>query len=264
MTDNFPKKIEIRQGNGGVITGKFSQEAQDSLQDTSTFSVLIKELRFKNRFILSNDHSIFLDKYIEYARHSKTLKFTKGNKFYRARINALEKKYECFPLKQMGAPPAHEASHGRVNPVGIPYLYLASNIDTAVSEVRPWIGCKITVAEFALKKGISVVNFSNKVSRNALKDEQCEVKEGIWRDWISYLFSMPFDPRDDIAYIPTQYISERFKKEGFDGIIYDSALYEDEDSYNLCLFDVSAAKPLKRSKVTVNSMGIIKMNAEDI
>lgn len=261
MVDNFSKKIEIHQGNDDVVTGSFSQACRDTFQDMSTLSDLIKELRFKNRFILSNEHSIFLDNYIEYARRFKKHLFIEGKKFYRARINALEKNDEYFPLKQMGAPPSHETSQSRVNPVGIPYLYLASNKDTAISEVRPWKNCKITVAEFALKKEISVVNFSNKEFLNTLKDEQNEVMENIWRELITHLFSMPFDPRDDIAYIPIQYISERLKKEGLDGIIYDSSL--NEDGYNLCVFDVDIAKALKRYKVTVNSM-YIKKNIENI
>lgn len=258
MTDNFSKKLDIHHGE--VIHVTPSQPTLDTLQDLSTLSDLIKELRFENRFILSNEHSTFLDKYIEYARHFKKYEFSEGKDFHRARINALEREDEYFPLEQMGAPPYHQASQSRVNPIGIPYLYLASNIDTAVSEVRPWKNCKITVAEFALKKKISVVNFSNKVFVNAPKDDQYEVMENIWRELIAHLFSMPFDPRDDIAYIPTQYISERIKKEGFDGIIYDSAL--NEDGFNLCLFDVGIAKANKRSKVTVNSMDI-KMNVED-
>ncbi|MFZ0569740.1 MAG: RES domain-containing protein [Rhodomicrobium sp.] len=36
-------------------------------------------------------------------------------------------------------------SEGRANPRGIPYLYLASTRDTALAEVRPWIGSHITV-----------------------------------------------------------------------------------------------------------------------
>ncbi len=266
MADNLPKKTEIHQGNGEVITATFSQAVQDSFQDMSTLSTLIEELRFKNRFILSDEHATFVDKYIKHARRFKKHEFNEGEKFYRARINALEKKDEYFPLEQMGAPPYHQASQSRVNPIGIPYLYLASNIDTAVSEVRPWKNCKITVAEFALKKKIYVANFSNKVPVNVINNEQHKIVEqyenveNIWRELITYLFSMPFDPRDDIAYIPTQYISERIKKEGFDGIIYDSAL--NEDGFNLCLFDVGIAKANKGSKVTVNSMNI-KMNVED-
>lgn len=261
MSDLLPKKIEIHQGDGGMLTGKFSQAFQDSVQDTLTLSDLIKELRFKNRFILSNEHSAFIDKYIEYAKHFKRHPFNKGEEFYRARINEYEMGDKCYPLDKMSAPLPHQVSQSRINPAGIPYLYLAHDKKTAVSEVRPWVSCKITVAKFTLKKEISVVNFSNKKFVNVPKDKQYEVMENIWRELITHLFSMPFDPRDDIAYIPTQYISERFKKEEFDGIIYDSAL--NEDGYNLCLFDVGIADAIMRSKVTVNSMDI-KMNVEDI
>lgn len=220
MADNFPKKNEIHQGNGDVLTGMFSQAVLDTLKDSSTLSDLIKELRFKNRFILSNDHSTFLDKYVEYARRFKKYEFSEGKEFFRARINEYEMGDKCYPLDKMGAPLAYQVSQSRINPAGIPYLYLAHDIKTAVSEVRPWVSCKITVAKFTLKKKISVVNFSNKKFVNAPKDEQYEVMENIWRELITHLFSMPFDPRDDIAYIPTQYISERFKKGRFDGIIY--------------------------------------------
>lgn len=257
MTDNFPKKIEIHQSNDEVITGTLDIPFEDIV----ALSALIEELRFKNRFILSNEHSTFIDKYIEYAKLFKIYDINEGTKFFRARINELEKKEECFPLDKMRAPLPHKALQNRVNPAWIPYLYLASNKDTAVSEVRPWISCKITVAKFTLKRKVSVVNFSNKEFVNSPRDEQYKKEEDIWRELITRLFSMPFDPRDDIAYIPTQYISERFKKEGFDGIIYDSAL--NEDGYNLCLFDTGAAEAIERYKVTVNSM-YIKKNIEKI
>ncbi len=38
------------------------------------------------------------------------------------------------------------ASEGRANPKGIPYLYLATKEETAISEVRPWIGSFISLA----------------------------------------------------------------------------------------------------------------------
>ena len=44
-------------------------------------------------------------------------------KWYRARIQRTEKPYN---KDEMGVPPKEKASQGRANPVGIPYLYLAS------------------------------------------------------------------------------------------------------------------------------------------
>lgn len=37
------------------------------------------------------------------------------------------------------------AREGRANPKGIPYLYLATAKETALAEVRPWVGSKVSV-----------------------------------------------------------------------------------------------------------------------
>ena len=64
---------------------------------------------------------------------------------------------------------------------------------------------------------------------------------------------MPFDHRDDTAYVTTQYITERMKKEGAHGILYDSAL--SPKGYNLALFNDKLATCSKLYRVRVNSIG---------
>jgi RES domain-containing protein len=221
-----------------------------SFADLDAFSRLIQELRFENRFFLSDVPARFLEGLIKYAKQCKTHSFSSEQHFYRARVHEFRMEEASYPLDRMGSPPSHKATHGRLNPVGIPYLYLASDIDTAVSEVRPWIGCQITVAEFALQHDVSVINFSNKVFTGAPAGDAAA--EFTWRELITSMFSMPFDPRDDTAYMVTQYITERIKKEGFDGILYDSAL--NKNGYNLTLFHHEAAKPQRGFKVEVKSI----------
>jgi len=75
-----------------------------------------------------------------------------------------------------------------------------------------------------------------------------------WRELITWLFSVPFDPRDDSAYVPTQYIAERVKASQFDGLIYDSALHE--GGYNLALFNPTLAMAVHRKKAKVNSVSV--------
>jgi RES domain-containing protein len=222
-----------------------------SFADLHAFSRLIRELRFENRFFLSEGPSRFLAGLIKYTKQYKTHSFSSGQHFYRARVHEFRMEVASYPLDRMGSPPSHKATHGRLNPVGIPYLYLANDIDTAVSEVRPWIGCQITVAEFALQHDVSVINFSNKVF-TSVPSGDAAAAEFTWRELITSMFSMPFDPRDDTAYMATQYIAERIKKEGFDGILYDSAL--NKDGYNLTLFHHEAAKPHRGFKVEVKSI----------
>jgi hypothetical protein len=69
-------------------------------------------------------------------------------------------------------------------------------------------------------------------------------EEGVWGD-IGYPFSKPVaydEPHLD--YIPTQILSEAFRRYGYDGIIYKSL--PDEDGKNIALFDLDSAKLLSR------------------
>jgi RES domain-containing protein len=210
-------------------------------------------LRYENRFTLSEESEGFIFKLLEYAEKYKTINFKKGRGFFRARKHEINQS-EAFPLDEMSAPPKGYASHGRLNPKGIPYLYLASNSLTAVSEVRPWVGGKATVAEFELVKDVSLVNFSARFFQNVPKEEKYEGKERSWKEVIAWMFSAPFDPRDDTAYVPTQYLSERIKGLGYDGIICDSPL--NPNGYNVTLFDPTSAEPRSRQLARVQSIKI--------
>jgi hypothetical protein len=74
---------------------------------------------------------------------------------YRARIQTEDMP---FPIAKMGAPPSRTATHGRANPAGIPYLYLGSRPDTAISETRPHTGELVCVADFATPPDLRLVD----------------------------------------------------------------------------------------------------------
>ena len=219
------------------------------IKDLKVWQRLVIGLRSENRFSLAarNQRTSF-ELLIDYSRKHKTITLPRNTSLYRARINESNSDAP-FPLDRMAAPPGNLAGHGRLSPKGIPYLYLASDQITAVSEVRPWIGCDITVAEFSLVYDCELVNFSNKHYVNIPEGEQFEGPEFTWRELIAWMFSAPFDPRDDTAYIPTQYLAERIKGAGLSGIIYDSAL--SSGGYNVTLFDVDRAKAVRRQTARV-------------
>lgn len=221
------------------------------IMDMKLWQQFITGLRYENRFSLSEHSEKFVTQLIDYAEKYKTKSFPEGRKFYRARINGLHNN-NAIALNEMGAPPKELAGHGRLNPKGIPYLYLSSNQLTAVSEVRPWVGSNITVAEFELVNDVRLINFSSSVFQNRLKAKEREGSEFTWRELITWMFSSPFDPRDDTAYVPTQYLSERIKGNDYDGIIYDSAL--NPSGYNVTLFNTTLAKPLSRQLAKVQSI----------
>ncbi len=141
---------------------------------------------------------------------------------------------------------------GRVNPRGIPYLYLSTNCDTAISEVRPWSGALISVGRFKILRDLRIADFTRhegqlgsfdvlmKVQISRLENlTPEEVEQAVWAD-IDTAFSRPVGPEDEwIDYVPTQVIAELFRHNGFDGIAYRSAL--SEKGYNVALFDLNAA-----------------------
>lgn len=159
-----------------------------------------------------------------------------------------------YPPKRM-RPLRDRAREGRANPKGIPYLYLATTKDTALAEARPWIGSLISCAVFRIARDLKLLDCMTPKPNHRLffGDGPAEARERcVWGD-ISSAFARPVSPTDDVAdYVPTQIISELVKADGFDGIIYRSAL--STDGKNVVLFDLNAATMINCGLFTVETM----------
>lgn len=220
-----------------------------------------------NRFILSDYWEKFFKIVIKTSRkRTKILK--KGMTLVRARTGAglidfgdgNPQPCPISPL-EMGPPPKHIAKAGRLNSEGIPYLYLSTKIDTAVAEVKPWIGSELTIGFFKVLSDLKIVDTSDDKSKHPLflyefvnqNGEVIDIKkrsiesytsiekeEYIWSD-INSAYSRPISPNDSpLKYLPTQYLSEKLKIEGYDGIAYKSSL--NQGGHNITLFDPEKAK----------------------
>lgn len=147
-----------------------------------------------------------------------------------------------YPPDRM-KPLAGRAREGRANPKGIPVLYLSTSMDTAMSEVRPWIGSYISCASFYLTRNLDIVDLSVNHDANTtfyFSEPDAPKKEEINWTNIDKAFSKPTTSQDDTAeYVPTQIIAELFKNEGYDGLAYKSAF--GDVGYNLALFDLDCA-----------------------
>lgn len=147
-------------------------------------------------------------------------------------------------------------TEGRANPRGIPYLYLATTKDTALAEVRPWIGSEISVAQFQVRRDLTIidcsVHHSSDIFPRVVFDSSMTREDGMWAA-IDRAFATPVAKGDEGGdYIPTQIIAEMFNREGFDGIVYKSLL--SEDGFNLVLFDPDAANVVTRSLYRATSV----------
>jgi len=149
----------------------------------------------------------------------------------------------AFGLERM-KPLQNSASEGRASPKGIPYLYLSTDMNTAMAEVRPWIGSYISVAQFKLLKNVRLINCTSEDKGIMIYFEEPEPEEReivVWKD-IDKAFSIPVTPNKTTAdYAPTQIVAELFKNNGFDGIAYRSSLGK---GHNITLFDLNAAEPI--------------------
>lgn len=204
------------------------------------------ELKFNNRF--------FPNKKIDLERLSDLLSFfsdifSKGTYFYRARM--LKPGGE-LSLSDMGKPQPEKTKNGRANPKGISYLYLSSNPQTTISEVRPSISAEVIVAQFIIKKDIELIDISNpRIDSPFRYGENLEyILEHI--DFLRILgeeLSKPINPTtEDIDYLPSQYLCEFIKNHGYDGVRYKSSV---ASGFNIALFDDSKVEPINITKYRV-------------
>lgn len=209
-----------------------------------------RAVKGKNRYFRDKDTEHFLKLLLSTSKNRK-LDLPKDRYLWRAQLgHDLQPMYQDdeyiddipapFPPNRM-KPLIHEAAEGRANPKGIPYLYLATTKETAMAEVRPWLGSLISVGQFKTEKDIVLINCSVNHKRSIiyLEEPEAEKKEqAVWAD-IDRAFSKPISVNDKVAdYVPTQIIAEFFKNENIDGIFYKSML---GDGYNIALFDIDSA-----------------------
>jgi RES domain-containing protein len=149
------------------------------------------------------------------------------------------------------------ASEGRVNPKGIPCLYFSTDMNTAMTEVRPWIGSYVTVSQFVILRDLVVVDCSADSHGDVFSyfDNKDEPKreESVWNK-INRAFSEPVTRTENVAdYAPTQVLSEVFHSSGFDGIIYGSKLGSGK---TLAVFDTTAAELASRQLCQVEDVSL--------
>jgi hypothetical protein len=147
-----------------------------------------------------------------------------------------------YPYCPQRMKPLHDrARENRANPKGIPFLYVATHEETALAEVRPYLGEIVSVAQLRTTKELRFINCTIDDHRHILyfkEPDERERERAVWQD-IDRAFSWPVIADDDTAdYVPTQVLAETFREGGFDGVGYRSSLGE---GHNLAIFDPNAA-----------------------
>ena len=149
---------------------------------------------------------------------------------------------EPIPFSPERMKPLRGTAHeGRVNPRGIPCLYVANSKETAVAEVRPWLGALVSVAQLTPIRPLRLVNCGEGHDSKFdlyFEEPAPEIREqAVWRT-IGREFSKPVSPDLGVAeYAPTQVLAEHFKRLSYDGVVYKSKF---GSGINLAFFDLDA------------------------
>lgn len=195
----------------------------------------VYKIKHENRFHTGILNTENLDKLFN---HYLTKTYSEGIEFFRGRISQND---ETFSIDTMGAPPLSKTVDGRANFKGIRCLYLASNIETTIYEIKSRAHDNVTVGIFRAKREFKVIDMKKiyDLSPFHFIDENLlyfiinkEILEKI-----STEISRPLSRNDsDLDYLPTQYLSDYIKFKKFDGIEYVSTL--NNNGYNIAMYNL--------------------------
>lgn len=248
-----------------------------------SYSRFARHVRFKSRYVLGADERTFLDTVLATIRN-RDGELKPGHTLYRAQrgvdwVEQTDEDGNCigediwgFGTSRM-KPLADRAREGRANPTGIPVLYVGTTVQTAISEVRPWVGADVSVAmckvlrplkTLDLSLGHGQSSFAGAVLSHVMGGRELTAEEkekAVWID-IDNAFSQPVTTSDDRAdYAPTQILAELFRSAAYDAIAYKSHFGDDGDrkGFNVAIFDPEAVDIVSCAPWRVTS---IKIEAE--
>ena len=215
-----------------------------------------EEIVYRNRFFPQT--KLDTELLSEVLSYSENL-ITANTFLFRARLSSDEK---ILSGEKMGMPPKQITVEGRANPKCISYLYLASDSNTAISEIRPQVHNKVTVGKFKVNSEIKVIDLRNPCIETPFK----------WGDKLAFvcdifnflrmlgsLLSKPVD-KDNVAidYLPTQYLCEFIKNQGYEGVLYKSFLGQGN---NIVLFSEENVKCIGTKLHKITS---VKVDSEEV
>jgi RES domain-containing protein len=173
---------------------------------------------------------------IESIRADVTTTLPSGSQFVRGRIgvnarmkvastlHAMRPSYHYLPFSgaDIDSPPLEKATEGRLNRPRVSVLYLASDHQTAVAELRPHPGHLISTSVFRLKNDITIANFAAHDIRSFLSDERLDVLRRILS--FADIINLPVQPDQKALYVVTQLFADSIREAGFSAVSFRSSL----------------------------------------
>ncbi|WP_312223734.1 RES family NAD+ phosphorylase [Rhizobium rhizoryzae] len=251
-----------------------------------SYGEFARRVRHQSRYVWDDHVRAFIDTVLATLK-DRDVVLKKGTPLYRAQLGIdYISRDQNKPEEPSGytaarmKPRPNRSTEGRANAAGVSVLYLGTTEQNVISEVRPWVGAEISVAQFKLTRDLRTLDLTrghgksslgtlldHLVNGTRLSPEQRET--AVWID-IDNAFSRPVTKTDDAAeYVPTQILAEVFKNAGYDAIGYKSQF--GEGGFNIVVFnpddaDVINCAPyrVKRLDVSFEEMGNRWFRSENI
>lgn len=217
-----------------------SQDAVEYIDDViecvGYWEIFKEDIKWSQRFISNIGQ---LEEYGWDGFFNPQYLLSNADRLYRARVHH-QSGLEAFSTDKMKCPPAHEATAGRANPMGIPFLYLSDKSETVLYEVRASFLDELSIGTFQLVDGldpIKIVDFTEDTDLFTPGNVNSTIKGKLLREKISKDLSKPMRRYDsEIEYLPTQFICEFIKVfTGASGIRFSSSLHP--SGKNIVIFD---------------------------
>src|SRR5579862_6549298 len=252
-------------------------------QTPSDFENFCDHVRFSARHVLSQTDIEFLNN-VAATSEKRRCRLPKGSKLFRAVRGYTTKKprkeevlASVLGIKRPApygprrmVPLAERVSDGRANVRGIPCLYLAKELETAIHEVRPPIESYVSLAQVTTLQEFDLIDCTVDSAKPEPPEmttvwgtgpdpattvemgwESESVEPQVWHE-INEAFSTPIQSDDSYSvYVPTQILAELFKKHNYAGIIYQSRLFR--KGTNIALFDYEG-------KVKIRTAGLYQIS----
>ncbi len=241
MSDIFSKSfIDIKDAindyyadiNNEAFYIKYDSLGVENLDAYHAWESFKYEVMHYNRFFDVTDKQSRESYLWQLLKYLKEIKVTSGTCFYRVRgFDPLPDNINDLDLyMEMGPPPPGKSINNRMNPAGIPYLYLSDTKETALLEKGDNLRFKL-IAEFTAKKNLRVVDLSDSwmVDIFSIFDSEYNHDDYWIKDFIIKFtteISKPVDKEGEehpYEYVLTQIVAEYLRMQNYDGICYSSS-----------------------------------------
>ncbi|MDY5569577.1 MAG: RES family NAD+ phosphorylase [Candidatus Cryptobacteroides sp.] len=232
--------------------------SDDVMSVVNGWNDIKNELRNNRRFLM-DDFIKNQDNNWEWI-FSNNERLMTGDKYYRGRINIqIDSPFETE--NEMSAPPRDKANPGRVNPYGIPHLYLTDSAETAMYELRAVSGDQLTIAMFEITEDIDIIDFTKHEDLyNMYSGDYDSLLQAVQR-WallkeVSKDLSKPIRRYDnaELDYLPTQLVCEYIRvKKGLGGLVFQSSR-TGLGHKNIVIFDKNKAHMVSSQLKTVGNV----------